>query len=104
LQYARLQVGSKLLGNFVGLNGNAYEYRQLEIIITANNITAKTNSIESATMNYSNSGINKINSIKIGAAGNRTSIDWVKLYKGNKLIMTEDFNTVGQTTAKWTLP
>ena len=31
-------------------------------------------------------------------------IDWVKLYKGNKLIMTEDFNTDGVTTALWSKP
>jgi hypothetical protein len=29
-------------------------------------------------------------------------IDWVKLYKGNKLIMIENFNVDGQTSAVWT--
>ncbi|MDB5226046.1 MAG: Protein of unknown function precursor [Bacteroidota bacterium] len=31
-------------------------------------------------------------------------VDSVKLYKGSKLIMTEDFNTDGTTTAVWTMP
>ena len=104
LPFARLQVGSQLKNNLVELNGDAYSYRQLEIILTSNSITAKTNSAQPVSMNYVNLGVNKINSIRLASAGNRTSIDWVKLYKGSKLIMTEDFNTAGQTTAKWTLP
>lgn len=31
-------------------------------------------------------------------------IDWVKLYKGSKLIMIENFNVDGQTSAVWTKP
>ena len=31
-------------------------------------------------------------------------IDWVKLYKGDKLIMTEEFNVDGTTTAVWSKP
>ena len=54
------------------------------------------------TVSYSGS-VGKLRTIFIVFRGSG-EMDYVRLYKGSKLIMTEDFNTDGTTTAVWSMP
>ena len=65
-------------------------------------VTAVVGTILKSVTQTGNKG-GRVEAIKIGFRG-YGEMDWVKIYKGSKLIMTEDFNTDGTTTAVWTMP
>jgi hypothetical protein len=65
-------------------------------------VTAYKNGTILKTVAYTGS-VGKLGAIGILFRG-YGEIDWVKLYKGDKLIMTEEFNVDGTTTAVWSKP
>lgn len=104
LFYCYLNIGSTYWRNISAMNVSTTDYHEYELIIDSTSISSKRDGVLAATYQHDQILNKRVDLIKIFPSGNRTTIDWVKLYKGNKLIMSEDFNTAGQTTAKWTLP
>ena len=80
-------------------------FAELTLSIQNNTVNSFRNGTLLKTFNYTGSSTagGRLNLVTISFRGNGT-VDWVKLYKGSKLIMSEDFNTNGETTAIWTMP
>ena len=78
-------------------------YGEYAFQIQNNKVNTYKNNILLKSISHTISRGGSVKNINIGFRGNG-EIDWVKLYKGNKLIMTEEFNTNGTTTAVWTRP
>lgn len=103
--FCLLRVDTVSLHNISNMNVSTSDgYHTYEVLVNATDIKSVRDGVEAATLTHNIELNKRVDKIAIVPTNNRTNIDWVKLYKGSKLIMTEDFNTAGQTTAKWTLP
>jgi len=77
-------------------------YAEYALSVQGNQVTSYKNSIALKSVAYTGSTGNvKILRVAFRGYG---EVDWVKLYKGNKLIMIENFNADGTTTALWSKP
>lgn len=80
-------------------------FAELSLSIQNNTVNSFRNGTLLKTFNYTGNTTagGRLNLLTVSFRGNGT-VDWIKLYKGSKLIMSEDFNTNGKTTAVWTMP
>ena len=102
--FCLLQVGSQVLNNLTEhlTNTSAYAEYSISIVGPEHQLTSYKNGSALRTFTYTGS-TGFAQSITFAFRG-YGECDWVKLYKGSKLIMTEDFNVDGATSAVWTLP
>ena len=100
-----LGVGAQKLTNVTEHLIDPTNFAELALSIQNNTVSSFKNGTLLKTMTYTGNTAagGRLRDIPISFRGNGT-IDWVKLYKGNKLIMSEDFNTDGKSTAVWTMP
>ena len=100
--FCKMTVGSQTISNVTELLTDPTNFADYAIGLSGNNLTAYKNDVALKTFPYTGStGI--LTSINIAFRGYGT-IEWVKLYKGTTLIMSEEFDVNGQTHAVWTLP
>jgi hypothetical protein len=80
-------------------------FAELTLSIQNNTVNSFRNGTLLKTFNYTGSSTagGRLNLVTVSFRGYGT-VDWIKLYKGSKLIMSEDFDTDGKTTAVWTMP
>ncbi len=100
--FCRLGISGQLTGSLPELLTDPSSYQEYSLSVLNNQVTAYKNGTILKTVDYTGS-VGKLEAIGILFRG-YGEIDWVKLYKGNKLIMTEEFNVDGTTTAVWSKP
>lgn len=104
LQYSLLQVGSQVLNNLSEhiIDNTTYADYGITVLGAEKKLSSTKNGSPLRTFSYTGStGYAQYLTFAFRGYG---ECDWIKLYKGSKLIMTEEFNTDGKTTAVWTLP
>jgi len=100
--FCRLGVSGQLVSNLAELLTDPSTYAEYSINVSDNKVVALKNSTSLKSVPYTGS-LGKLGYIGVLFRG-YGEIDWIKLYKGNKLIMSEDFNVDGTTTAIWSKP
>lgn len=103
LYYSQINIGSQKITDISEHLNDPNTYGEYAFQIQNNKVNTYKNNILLKSISHTTSRGGSVKNINIGFRGNG-EIDWVKLYKGNKLIMTEEFNTNGTTTAVWTRP
>ncbi|HRH56610.1 MAG TPA: hypothetical protein PLS10_03085 [Chitinophagales bacterium] len=103
--FCTITVGSQTSKNITEQLIDPTNYAELAFNIQNNTANTFKNGVLTKSITYTgnNTAVGRLKRIGVAFRG-YGSIDWVKLYKGSKLIMSEDFNTNGETTAIWTMP
>lgn len=102
LFYAIMRIGADFTRNVSELIVNTSTYNEYAVEIIGGNLNVYFNGTLVKTKTFTGN-IGRVTGVIVGGRG-APSIDWVKIYKGSKLIMSEDFNTTGKTSAVWTMP
>lgn len=101
-QFCKLGLSGQSINNVTEQLTDPSTYAEYALSIQGNQVTSYKNNTALKTVSYTGTtGRAAIIDIAFRGYG---EIDWVKLYKGSKLIMIENFNTDGQTTAIWSKP
>lgn len=103
LFFCQINIGATKITNIQEHLLDPTNYGEYSLQVQNNNIsTYKDNVLLKSLTNTNNKG-GRLKTLSVSFRG-KGEIDWIKLYKGNKLIMTEDFNVDGTTSASWTKP
>ena len=100
--FCLLGVSGQTISNVTEQLTNPSTYAEYAVSAQGNQVTSYKNSAALKTVSYTGSTGN-LKAVRIAFRG-YGEVDWVKLYKGNKLIMIEDFNVDGTTSALWSKP
>jgi hypothetical protein len=103
LYYCQLNIGTTKITNINEHLLDPTAYGEYALQIQNNTISTFKNSTLLKSVSHTASRGGRVKYLNIAFRG-YGEIDWVKLYKGSKLIMTEDFSTDGNTTALWVKP
>lgn len=100
--FCRLGVSGQLVSNLSELLTDPSTYAEYSISVQGGQVSAYKDNVSLKSVSYTGT-MGKLGYVGVLFRG-YGEIDWVKLYKGSKLIMIEEFNTDGTTTAVWTKP
>jgi hypothetical protein len=100
--FCLLGITGQTINNVTEQLTNTSTYEQYAISVQGNNVTSYKNTTTLKSTPYTGT-IGSLNAVRVAFRG-YGEIDFVKLYKGNKLIMIEDFNVDGTTSALWSKP
>jgi len=103
LYFCQINIGSQKTVNISEHSINPSIYAQYAFQLQKTNIQTFKDNVLLKTITGTNYRGGRVKEVHITFRG-YGEVDWVKLYKGNKLIMSEDFNTNGTTSAVWTMP
>lgn len=103
LFFCQINIGSQKIANITEHLLDPTNYGEYALQIQNNTVSTFKNNAILKTVTSTNNRGGRVKYLNIAFRG-KGEIDWVKLYKGNKLIMTEDFNVDGTTSASWTKP
>lgn len=100
--FCAIGVSGQLTSNVSEQVSDPTSYGEYAISMQGNQVSSYKNGSTLKTVSYTGT-TGKLQFIRVAFRG-YGEIDWVKLYKGSKLIMIENFNVDGQTSAVWTKP
>ena len=100
--FCLLGITGQTINNVTEQLTNTSNYEEYAISVQGNNVTSYKNTAALKSTAYTGT-IGSLKAVRVAFRG-YGEIDWVKLYKGNKLIMIENFNVDGTTSALWSKP
>jgi len=101
--YNQINIGSQKITDVNEHVTNTGVYAEYALQVQNNTVSTLKNNTVLKTVSHTGSRGGRVKYINVAFRG-YGEVDWVKLYKGNKLIMVEDFNVDGTTTAIWSKP
>lgn len=101
--YNQINIGSQKITDVNEHVTNTGVYAEYALQVQNNTVSTLKNTTVLKTVSHTGSRGGRVKYINVAFRG-YGEVDWVKLYKGNKLIMVEDFNVDGTTTAIWSKP
>lgn len=100
--FCLLGVSGQTISNVTEQLTNPSSYAEYALSVQGNQVTSYKGGTVLKSASYTGTTGN-LKVVRVAFRG-YGEVDWVKLYKGNKLIMIEDFNVDGTTTALWSKP
>jgi hypothetical protein len=101
--YCQINIGAFKVTNITEHLLDPSTFGEYALQIQNNTVSTFKNNTLLKSVSHSGNRGGRVEWINVSFRG-YGEIDWVKLYNGSKLIMSEDFNTDGTTTAIWTMP
>ncbi len=103
LYYCQINIGAQKTTNISEHILDPTNYGEYALQIQNDTVSTYKNNTLLKSVSHTTSRGGRVKYLSISFRG-YGEIDWVKLYKGNKLIMIENFNVDGTTTALWSKP
>ncbi len=103
LYFCQLNIGTQKITNISEHLLDPTSYGEYALQVQNNTISTLKNNTVLKSISHTTSRGGRVKYVNVAFRG-YGEIDWVKLYKGSKLIMIEDFNVDGTTSALWSKP